>query len=158
MMKLDLTSVIAYYIDQNWALHEVQLAFDEIDYLICSPFNSYLRMIGQGPTYWSKASRTFEDILDRFELTDGCLLGITTDMLHGGVCSSSLMCARAYANVWLLCRVTRHVASTQGRSMTNGANYKSGKLHHSPWHSDICTFNQLNTPPGRLSRPFQTQQ
>jgi hypothetical protein len=28
--------------------------------------------------------------------------------------------------------------------MTNGANYKSGKLHHSPWHSDIRTSNQLN--------------
>jgi len=28
--------------------------------------------------------------------------------------------------------------------MTNGANYKWGKLHHSPWHSDIRTSNQLN--------------
>jgi hypothetical protein len=27
--------------------------------------------------------------------------------------------------------------------MTNGAYYKRGKLHHSPWHSDICTSNQL---------------
>jgi len=29
--------------------------------------------------------------------------------------------------------------------MTNGANYKRGKLHHSPWHSDIRTPNQLNS-------------
>jgi len=28
--------------------------------------------------------------------------------------------------------------------MTNGANYKWGKLHHSPSHSDIRTSNQLN--------------
>jgi len=28
--------------------------------------------------------------------------------------------------------------------MTNGANYTRGKLHHSPWHSDIRTSNQLN--------------
>jgi len=28
--------------------------------------------------------------------------------------------------------------------MTNGANYQRGKLHHSPWHSDIRTSNQLN--------------
>jgi len=28
--------------------------------------------------------------------------------------------------------------------MTNGANYKRGKLHHSPWHCDIHTPNQLN--------------
>jgi hypothetical protein len=41
--------------------------------------------------------------------------------------------------------------------MTNCANYQTGKLHHSPWHSDICTPNQLNTPPGRRSCPFQTK-
>jgi len=41
--------------------------------------------------------------------------------------------------------------------MTNGANYKRGKLHHSPWHSDIHTSNQLNTPRGWLSRPFPTK-
>jgi hypothetical protein len=29
--------------------------------------------------------------------------------------------------------------------MTNGANYKKGKLHHGTWHSDIRTPNQLNT-------------
>jgi hypothetical protein len=28
--------------------------------------------------------------------------------------------------------------------MNNGANYKRGMLHHSPWHSDIRTSNQLN--------------
>jgi hypothetical protein len=58
--QLAITSVIAYYLDRNWALREVQLAFDEVDRLLCSCFESYLRMIGQGPTYWSKASRTFE--------------------------------------------------------------------------------------------------
>jgi len=51
---------------------------------------------------------------------------------------------QAYAKVSLLYRVTRPVASTYGRSMTNGANYKRRKLHHSPWHSDIRTSNQLN--------------
>jgi len=58
--KLDITSVIAYYMDRNWALHEVQLAFDEVDRLFCFCFESKSSMIGQGPTYWSKASRTFE--------------------------------------------------------------------------------------------------
>jgi len=28
--------------------------------------------------------------------------------------------------------------------MANGANYNRGKLHHSPWHSDIRTSNQRN--------------
>jgi len=38
--KLDITLVIAYYMEQNWALHEVQLAFDEVDRLFCSCFES----------------------------------------------------------------------------------------------------------------------
>jgi hypothetical protein len=43
--------------------------------------------------------------------------------------------------------------------MTNDDHHKRGKLHHSPWHSDaICTSNQLNTPPGRLSSLFHTKQ
>jgi len=38
--KLAITSVIGYYINRNWALCEVQLAFDEIDHLFFSPFES----------------------------------------------------------------------------------------------------------------------
>jgi len=36
--KLITTSVIHYYFDQNSALREVQLAFDEVDHLFFSPF------------------------------------------------------------------------------------------------------------------------
>jgi hypothetical protein len=59
-------------------------------------------------------------------------------------CARVVECVRAYAKVCLLYRVARHVALTYGRSMTKSSNYKSGKLHHSPWHSDIRTSNQLN--------------
>ena len=38
--KLAITLVIAYYMDRNWALREVQLAFDEIDHLFCARFES----------------------------------------------------------------------------------------------------------------------
>jgi len=38
--KLAITSVIGYYMDQNWALREVQLAFDEVDHLFYSCFES----------------------------------------------------------------------------------------------------------------------
>jgi len=38
--KLAIMSVIAYYMDRNWALREVQLAFDEFDRLFCSRFES----------------------------------------------------------------------------------------------------------------------
>jgi hypothetical protein len=38
--KLAITSVIAYYMDRNWALHEVQLAFDEVNLLFFSRFES----------------------------------------------------------------------------------------------------------------------
>jgi hypothetical protein len=57
---LAITSVIAYYLDRNWALREVQLAISEVYHLFCSCFESKLRMIGQEPTYWSKASHSFE--------------------------------------------------------------------------------------------------
>ena len=59
-------------------------------------------------------------------------------------CAWVVECLRAYGKVCLLYRVTRLVASSLGWSMTNGANYKRGKSHHSPWHSHICTSNQLN--------------
>jgi len=38
--KLAITSVIAYYMDRNWALHEVQLAFDEVGRLFHFHFES----------------------------------------------------------------------------------------------------------------------
>jgi len=38
--KLAITSAIAYYMDRNWALHEVQLTLDEVDRLFGSPFES----------------------------------------------------------------------------------------------------------------------
>jgi len=38
--KLAIMSVIAYYMDRIWALREVQLAFDEVDHLIGSCFES----------------------------------------------------------------------------------------------------------------------
>ena len=38
--KLAITSVIAYYMDQNRALCEIQLAFDVVDCLFCPRFES----------------------------------------------------------------------------------------------------------------------
>jgi len=38
--KLVIMSVIAYYMNRHWALHQVQLAFDEVDRLFCSCFQS----------------------------------------------------------------------------------------------------------------------
>jgi len=58
--KFGITSVIAYYIDRNWALREVQLAFDEVDTPFFLNFEISLRITGQGSTYGSTASRTFE--------------------------------------------------------------------------------------------------
>jgi len=34
--KLAIKSVIAHYTERHWALHEVQLTFDEVDRLFCS--------------------------------------------------------------------------------------------------------------------------
>jgi hypothetical protein len=41
--------------------------------------------------------------------------------------------------------------------MTNGTNYKRGKLHHSPWHSDIHTSNQLNSDTSNAVTNHMTQ-
>jgi hypothetical protein len=60
MNQQAITFGIAYYMDQNCALHEVQLAINEVDRLFHSRFESKLRMIGQGPAYWSKARHTLE--------------------------------------------------------------------------------------------------
>jgi len=38
--KRTITSVSAYYMDRNWALRDVQLAFDEVDRLFLSCFES----------------------------------------------------------------------------------------------------------------------
>jgi len=38
--KLAIMSVIANYMDRNWALREVQITFDEVDHLFCSRFQS----------------------------------------------------------------------------------------------------------------------
>jgi len=46
--------------DRNWALCEVQLAYDEVDRLFSSVFETRSRMIDHGPTYRRKASRGFE--------------------------------------------------------------------------------------------------
>jgi len=56
--KLAITSIIAYYMDRNWAMREVQLSFDEVNSLFFFQFNSSFKIIGQGSTYWSKASHT----------------------------------------------------------------------------------------------------
>jgi hypothetical protein len=51
---------------------------------------------------------------------------------------------RAYATRGFVCQVTRRVALTSGRSLTQSANYQRGQTHHSHWHSDIRNSNQLN--------------
>ena len=52
--------------DQNWALNEVQLAFNEVDRLFISIVQRSLRVIGQWQTYWSKASHTLEGCSSSF--------------------------------------------------------------------------------------------
>jgi len=52
MSEVARSSVIAYYMDRNWALQDVQLTFDEVDGRLFSSFESQLPMMGQGPTHW----------------------------------------------------------------------------------------------------------
>jgi hypothetical protein len=59
--KLGITSVIAYCMDRNCTLREVQLAFDTADGPIFSYFESSLRITGQCSAYESPSSRTLEN-------------------------------------------------------------------------------------------------
>jgi hypothetical protein len=54
-------SVIAYCMNRNWVLSEVQLTFDEVECLFGSCFDSELRMSRQGATYWSKINYKFKE-------------------------------------------------------------------------------------------------
>jgi len=65
-------------------------------------------------------------------------------------------CVRVYVQVCQLNCVMWHIASTDSWLMTNGTNYKWGKLHHSPWNSEKYTSNHLNTPPDWISCLFQS--
>ena len=58
--KLAIISVIFYYMDQNWALRHVQVAFDVVDSPCCSNFESSLRITGHRSTYGRTASLTLE--------------------------------------------------------------------------------------------------
>jgi len=58
--KLAITSVIAYYMDRNWTLGDVQLVFNAVDSPFFSYFESSLRITGQGSSYGSTASWTFQ--------------------------------------------------------------------------------------------------
>ena len=58
--KLAITSVIAYHMDQNLALREVQLALNGVDSPFFSYFKSSLRITGQESAYGSISRRTFE--------------------------------------------------------------------------------------------------
>jgi len=58
--KLAITSVIAYYMDQNWALREVQLTFNEVKSPIFCYFESSLKITGQGSAYGITSCRTVE--------------------------------------------------------------------------------------------------
>jgi len=58
--KLAITLIIAYYMNRNWTLQEVEQAFDEVDSPFFVYFESSLKITGQGSTYWSTASQTFE--------------------------------------------------------------------------------------------------
>jgi hypothetical protein len=46
--------------DQNWTWREVQLPFEPADNVFIFYIECQLGLLGQGSTYWSKDSHTFE--------------------------------------------------------------------------------------------------
>jgi len=73
--------VLDYYIDQNWAFHEVQLTVDEVDCVFFSILEIKLWMIYiPGQHTGAGLAEHLAVVLDRLELTHSRLLGITTDI------------------------------------------------------------------------------
>ena len=59
-IELDIMSIIGYYMECNRASGQVQLTSNEVNCPFLLFFGNWLRMTDQRPTYWSKASHTFE--------------------------------------------------------------------------------------------------
>jgi len=51
MNKLAIMSVIAYYVEGNWALQKVNHTFHEVDNQFVPYFEIYVRILGTGSTY-----------------------------------------------------------------------------------------------------------
>jgi len=79
MNKLALMSAISCHMDSNWALREVQLAFDDVDSPLFSYFEISLRLQVKGQQMGARLAGHLKDVLDCFELTDCGLLGLTTN-------------------------------------------------------------------------------
>jgi hypothetical protein len=77
--KLPITSGIAYCMDRYWALQDVPLAFDEVGSPFFPYFESSLRITGQGSVTGPWLGGHLLEVFDCFELSDGRLIGITTD-------------------------------------------------------------------------------
>jgi hypothetical protein len=65
--------------DQHWALSDVRLSFDEVGHLFISGVKSYLMMIRKGQICDVRLAVHLNDLLDRFQLTDGHYVGAMTD-------------------------------------------------------------------------------
>ena len=117
--KLAIMLVIAYYMDQNRALGEVQLAFYDVDCVFISAFESYLWMIGQQPTDWSNASWTYEGRSGLFSVYQ---LPFTSD--YNRECFLKLLDdMHAAINTWGLCTL---VACIEEPHTMHGVRHTTG--------------------------------
>jgi len=72
-------SVIASYMNCNWALWDLQLTFDEVDGLLFSYFESWLRLLRKGQHTGAQLAVHVNEVLHWFKRTNGRVLEITTD-------------------------------------------------------------------------------
>jgi hypothetical protein len=62
--KLALTLLIAYYVDQNWAVLEVQVACDKVECPVLSNFDSSLRITVVGKHTEAHLVYHWKEVLD----------------------------------------------------------------------------------------------
>jgi len=77
--KHAITSVIPYYMDRNRVMREPQLTFDEIDRLFFPLWKSHCGWLVKGQHTGARVAVDLTEVVDCYELTNGRLLGITTD-------------------------------------------------------------------------------
>jgi hypothetical protein len=57
--------------DQHWALSDVRLSIDQVGHVFISGVKSYLTMIRKGQICDARLAVHLNNLLDRFQLTDG---------------------------------------------------------------------------------------
>jgi hypothetical protein len=120
-------------------LQEIELAFDEVDGLIISHFESQFRMIGQGEHTGARLPVHLKDMHDCFELTHRFLLGImsyitssnysTTHRLQSTLDTSGIKSPGVRNHIQRMTQIIRPASGALMSSLAAKGRTKAWKAH-----------------------------